>query len=106
MGELDGFFNKPAMARRDWIETVRQYEQSGLTQKAFAEQQQMSVSTLQLWLAQSRRQHSQLLPVQVVNAQPSFSAFIELELRDGARLRFTTGTDTAYLAQLVRALSS
>ena len=97
------------MARRDWVEVVEQYKQSGLTQKAFVEQQQMSISTLQLWLARARRQHAssaQLLPVHVVNAQHSSSSFIELELKGGTRLRFTTGTDSAYLAQLVRALSS
>src|SRR4051812_40122259 len=95
------------MAKRDWIETVRQFEQSGLTQEAFAAQKHMSFSMLQLWLARSRQQHatsSQLLPVHVVNARAETS-FIELELQTGARLRFSTGTDSTYLAQLVRALS-
>ena len=65
------------MARQDRFEVV-EHKHSGLTERDFAEQHQLS----------------QLLPIRVVNGQPSFATSIELELREGAQRRFTTGTNS------------
>jgi hypothetical protein len=96
------------MARQDWFEVVEQYKHSGLTQRAFAEQHHLPMSTLQCWLKRARNPlrpvAAQMLPVRVVDASPSPS-FLELEV-GSARLRFAVGTDTSYLALLIRALAS
>ena len=96
------------MARQDWFEVVEQYKHSGLTQRDFAEQQHLPMSTLQCWLKRSRNPlrpvAAQMLPVRVVEASPS-PAFLELEV-GSARLRFAFGTDPSYLALLIRALAS
>lgn len=96
------------MGRRDWAEVVEQFEQSGLTQRAFAERRGLPLSTLQSWIYRARRQRpasAALLPVRIVEAEPASAAPIELELPSGARLRFAPGTDPAYLARLLQALT-
>lgn len=100
----------------EWMQLLEKYEQSGLTQKEFAAQENLSLSTLQYWLYKRSKSHSKIdvnssprfLPIEVV-ASPALKAqadgeVIEAQLRCGARLRFVVGTDTRYLAELFAAL--
>ena len=100
-------------AREIWVGIVAQYEKSGLTQEAFAEERGIPVGTLRNWIYRLRREGDEgvpLLPVRVV-ASPALKAregdgaeLLELSLPSGARLRFPAGTDLGYLRQLAAAL--
>lgn len=109
-----------------WVRLAEQFEQSGLTQKQFAQQQALPLSTLQSWVYRRRRQvrpssavPMRLLPVEVLAASavsagsPEVLAasvvsagHLELVTAEGVRLRFAAGTDVAYLARLAAALRS
>lgn len=104
------------MSRQDeeleWIRVAQEFEASGLTQRQFAEQRGLVLSTLQSWIYRRRRQESQpggeplrLLPVQVTAGSPSTGSLIEVLTSGGARVRFAAGTDVEYIARLVAAVS-
>lgn len=113
-------------AKPQWVRIAEQFEQSGLTQKQFAQQHALPLSTLQSWVYR-RRRHAlpssaapmRLLPVEVL-ACPAVSAGslevlassavsagrLELVIAESVRVCFETGTDVAYLARLAAALRS
>ena len=101
------------LGRDQWIELVSEYKKSGLTQKDFAAQHQVSYNSLQFWLYKLRREADQsrrFLPVSVVaspapKARQTTSGWLEAMLPSGLRLRFEVGTDARYLAQLFNALA-
>ena len=102
-----------AQKREKWVEVVEEYERSGLTQTAFAQQRAVALSTLQSWLRRKRQQQApermRLLPVQVAAAGPPVRARdvpLEVMLPSGVRLAVTPGTDVGYVARLVQVLSS
>src|SRR3712207_189848 len=96
--------------KREWVRVAEEYEASGLTQREFAEQRGLRLSTLQSWVYRRRRQVStapavplRLLPVQVT-AAPVVRATLELVLPSGVRLSLEVGTEVQYVAHLVAAL--
>lgn len=93
------------MRREDWAEVVAEYQQSGKTQKDFAEEKGLVVATLQSWIYRAKRSGGgvKLLPVRVKEAARA-ERQLEVELGGGARLRFEEGTDCGYVAALVKAL--
>jgi transposase len=94
-----------------WVRVAEQFEQSGLTQKQFAQQRQLQLSTLQSWIYRRRRQESaappapmRLLPVEVT-APPAVQArSVEILMPGGVRVSFEAGTDVEYVARLVKAV--
>jgi hypothetical protein len=105
--------HKAQQKREKWVEVVEEYERSGLTQREFAAQRAVALSTLQCWLRRSRAQRTQetmrLLPVQIASAGLPVSASdtrLEVVLPSGVRLAITPGTDVQYVARLVQVLGS
>ena len=100
----------------EWLELLKEYETSELTQKEFVAKHDLSLSTFQWWLYRKSKQKkldsnssARFLPVEVV-ASPAPLARAggrdrgEASLRSGRVVRFGVGTDTRYLAELLAAL--
>jgi hypothetical protein len=95
-----------------WIRLAEQFEHSGLTQKQFAQQQQVPLSTLQSWVYRRRRQAAaasapsmRLVPVEVLApGATSEGGSVEVLTAGGVRVSFGAGTDVEYVARLVAAL--
>ncbi|MDC0710550.1 hypothetical protein POL68_37555 [Stigmatella sp. ncwal1] len=103
---------KPA-DKPQWVRIAEQFEHSGLTQKQFAQQQGVPLSTVQSWIYRRRRQVAapsapavRLLPVEVAEPTVSSAGKMEVLTCRGARVSFASGTDVAYVARLVAALES
>jgi hypothetical protein len=102
--------SKPA-DKPQWIRVAEQFEQSGLTQKQFAQQQGLPLSTVQSWIYRRRRQASggsvppvRLLPVEVSSTPVAEQGRLEIITAQGARVSVAVGTDVEYVAGLVAAL--
>lgn len=94
-----------------WIRVAEQFEASGQTQREFAQQQKLPLSTLQSWVYRRRRQEAgtqspavRLLPVELSSSLGAASSCVEVRTRSGARLSVEPGTDVEYVARLVAAL--
>ena len=115
-----------------WTKVVADFELSGKTQRAFAEERQIDLHRLRYWIYALRnasrplveeeqsssvkapdqavpKQATRMLPVRVVaspapKAREGEAELLELALPSGARLRFPAGTDLRYLQQLAAAL--
>ncbi|NNC18611.1 IS66 family insertion sequence element accessory protein TnpB [Corallococcus exiguus] len=94
----------------EWESVAEAFEASGLTQREFAQQRGVRLSTLQSWVYRRRRAATargepvRLLPVQVATAPVASESVLEVVAASGARVRFAVGTDVAYVARLVAAL--
>lgn len=102
--------SKPA-DKSQWVRIAEQFEQSGLTQKQFAQQQGLPLSTVQSWIYRRRRQASRrqeqpvrLLPVEVSTTPVGDRGGLEIITAAGVSLRVPAGTDVEYVARLVAAL--
>lgn len=108
-------------ARDIWVQIIRQYEKSHLTQEAFAEQRHIPVGTLRSWIYRLRRQNNEatggseatsILPVRVIaSTAPAArevaaegAPAIELILSASMRLRFPPSTAPRVIAELVTLL--
>jgi hypothetical protein len=99
----------------EWQKLIEEFRASGLQQKEFCAKHDVSLGTFQFWLYRKAKRSSgsesksapTFLPVEVV-ASPAPLArageLIEVALRSGAVVRFSTGTDTRYIAELLAAL--
>lgn len=96
---------------------MAEYERSGLQQKEFVAKHDVSLSSFQYWLYKQNKSASKFdvkprqrfLPVQVVGspaptARGTSERLVEVAVRGAVVLRFTVGTDTRYVAELVAAL--
>jgi transposase len=115
--------------RQLWTNLVADFETSGLSQRAYAAQKQISLSNLRYWMYKLRNQSRplateqlesapeqrhprrarRLLAVDVVasaapKARPPEDGMLELALPSGLRLRFHPGVDLDYLRELAAAL--
>lgn len=103
--------------REPWVATVAEFERSKLTQAEFALRRGVPLSTLQSWIYKSRRERKasvSLVPVRVIasTAPPARGAEfgvgggdeIEIELKTGMRLRFSTSVDLDYVVALAQRL--
>jgi hypothetical protein len=102
--------NKPA-DKPQWVRIAEQFEHSGLTQKQFAQQQGLPLSTVQSWIYRRRRQSAAshapsvgLLPVTMGPPVESSAGKVEVLTASGVRVSFAMGTEVTYVAQLVAAL--
>ncbi|MDC0711289.1 hypothetical protein POL68_22660 [Stigmatella sp. ncwal1] len=103
---------KPA-DKPQWVRIAEQFEHSGQTQKQFAQQHGLPLSTVQSWIYRRRRQASavrvpavRLLPVEVAEPTVSSEGKVEVLTGRGVRVSFALGTDVSYVARLVAALES
>ncbi len=102
-------------ARDIWIQIVRQFEGSGVTQEEYAEQRGIPVGTLRSWIYKLRREAEAVpvLPVRVIAStapsarQPEVAAGgIEIEVGHALRVRFPSSTPMAVVAEFVSLLHS
>ena len=93
--------------------TVAEFERSDLTQERFALRRGIPLSTLRSWiykLRQERKTSVSLVPVRVIaSTAPTArgaeaAAEIEVELRTGVRLRFSSSVEPDYVAALAQRL--
>lgn len=101
--------------REPWVATVAEFERSKLTQAEFALRHGVPVSTLRSWIYKSRRERKasvSLVPVRVIaSTAPTARGIefgggdeIEIELKTGVRLRFSTSVDLDYVVALAQRL--
>jgi hypothetical protein len=90
---------------------VEEFERSKLTQDSFASRREIPATTLRSWIYKLRRERKasvSLVPVRVIASAPAAreadTAVIEVELRTGVQVRFSTGADLDYVAALVQRL--
>lgn len=109
--------NTPQRKRRGFTPRERKrlvglYEKSGHSARAFCDEHKVSPSSLWRWLARAREiggeeSHDCTLveiPMLALSPPNAPSAAVRMELAGGTRLEIATGTDTVWLATLVRAL--
>ena len=92
----------------EWAKLIERYDQSGLTQKAFAKHEGIKYPTLVAWLGRRRREALRAGSPRAsfatlrLDAPPSVArAPLEVVLPDGTRLR---GDEPMQIAALVKAL--
>ena len=105
-------------SRDKWVEIIRVFEKSKLTQEAFAEERNLPVGTLRTWIYRLRHEEKRstagdeavpILPVRVIAStaplarQPSEDtvAAIEVAVGESVRLRFPPSTPPSVIAELV-----
>ncbi|RUO88049.1 IS66 family insertion sequence hypothetical protein [Corallococcus sp. AB018] len=89
----------------EWVRVAEAFGASGQTQREFALEQGVRLSTLQSWVYRSRRaEAARAEPVRLLPVQVATESVLEVVAASGARVRFAVGTDVAYVALLVAAL--
>jgi hypothetical protein len=109
MKQIEAASKRPGQQRTraaERLEMVERFQRSGLTRKAFAAREGVPRSTLDFWLyvARHRSQSSSLVfrEVQIsVPAEPAGWA-MEIESRDGLRVRLREALGGSELARLLR----
>ncbi len=87
---------------------VRDFEQSGLSRKAFSSARGLSPHTLDYYRARHRARRAvtvarELLPVDLIG-RPPVSGSLRVELASGRRIVVEAGFDVSVLKQLIAAL--
>lgn len=81
---------------------VRAYEESGLTQKAFAEREGVKYTTFVSWVQAARRSGVEGKVDFAEVTLPRANVALEVQLRDGTTIRGHNVEDVARLLRLVR----
>jgi hypothetical protein len=84
-----------------WSERVEAFERSGQSRRAWCRQAGLNPNTLDYWRSRLRAT-SALVPIVVSD---SGTTDIEVRLPSGVQIGARSGTDTAWLASLLRALA-
>lgn len=89
---------------------VRDFEQSGLSRKAFCSAHGIALHTLDYYRARHRTRRvtpaaQELLPVELIGASP-VSGCLRLELANGRRIVVEAGFDVSHLKRLIAVLES
>jgi Trp operon repressor len=98
------------LGRESWVKLIEEFSASGLSQREFAEQKQVSLATLQFWIYKLRREvKARFVPVHVVASAASTtrgaeSASVEVVTRSGHLLRFGAGVEPRYIAAVLAEL--
>ena len=102
--------SKRATNRQRWFDRIEDWKQSGLTQKAFCEQQQLGLGSFQRWRGIFMREELpeassavSFLPVKVRVAPASSLALV---IDDHLRIEIPAGFDPVILQQVVQALQA
>ena len=85
---------------------IREWQKSGLTQKAWCEKQQIKYHVFHYWYKRYRNDASpatqnQFIALQIEPAVAAGAAYMELILVDGKRLLFHQPVSTDYLKALI-----
>jgi len=93
--------------RPEWTGLVREWQSSGLSQKAFAQRKGIAVTTLSWWSCRLRREAQEqagLVAVDVVDDVAAGSVDFRVELAGGRTVLVPASFDAVALRRLVRAL--
>ena len=85
-----------------WAKRMRAFERSGLTRRAWCEQEGVPLSTLDYWRCRLRHSSSALVPV-VVSDVAAKVASMEISVA-GVQLRVPTNIDADWLCRVLRGL--
>ncbi len=94
-------------SREEWTKLIELYEQSGLTQKAFAKREGLKYATFVAWLGRLRRHRVVVGSPRAsfatlrLDGPPAVGAALEVVLPDGMRVR---GEEPLKVAALLKAL--
>lgn len=103
---------KPPRARVTWTpeeraEWLAMFEMSGQTAAEFCRDNDLSPATLSWWLRKPQAAEAtegEFVEVPVPTPRAASNTAVTMHLSSGARLEIATGTDVAWLAQLLRAV--
>ena len=94
--------------RQRWFDRIETWKQSGLTQKAFCEQQQLGLGSFQRWrrifLRGEKPEASSAVSFLPVNVTVDKASSLALLIDDQLRIEIPAGFDPVTLKQVVQAL--
>jgi len=94
--------------RQRWFDRIETWKQSGLTQKAFCEQQQLGLGSFQRWRGTFMRggkpEASSAVSFLPVNVTVDKALCLALLIDDHLRIEISAGFDPVMLKQVVHAL--
>ena len=96
--------------RQRWFDRIETWKQSGLTQKAFCEQQQLGLGSFQRWrgifMRGEKPEASSAVSFVPVNVTVDKASSLALLIDDQLRIEIPAGFDPVTLKQVVQALQS
>ena len=94
--------------RQHWFDRIETWKQSGLTQKAFCEQQQLGLGSFQRWrgifMRGGKPEASSAVSFLPVNVTVDKASGLALLIDDQLRIEIPAGFDPVTLKQVVQAL--
>ena len=94
--------------RQHWFDRIETWKQSGSTQKAFCEQQQLRLGSFQRWrgifMRGERPEASSAVSFLPVNVTAAPASSLALRIDDHLRIEIPAGFDPVTLKQVVQAL--
>ncbi len=94
--------------RQRWFDRIETWKQSGLTQKAFCEQQQLGLGSFQRWrgifMRGEKPEASSAVSFVPVNVTVDKASSLALLIDDQLRIEIPAGFDPVTLKQVVQAL--
>ena len=96
--------------RQHWFDRIETWKQSGLTQKAFCEQQQLGLGSFQRWrgifMRGEKPEASSAVSFLPVNVTVDKASSLALLIDDQLRIEIPAGFDPVTLKQVVQALQA
>ena len=96
--------------RQRWFDRIEAWKQSGLTQKAFCEQQQLGLGSFQRWrgifMRGEKPEASSAMRFVPVNVTVDKASSLALLIDDHLRIEIPAGFDPVILRQVVQALQA
>ena len=96
--------------RQRWFDHIKDWKQSGLTQKAFCEQQQLRLGSFQRWrgifMQGEEPEASSAVSFLPVNVTAALTSSLALVINDYLRIEIPAGFDPVILKQVVQALQA
>jgi hypothetical protein len=105
---MSSSLSKRDINRQRWLERIHEWEQSGLTQKAFCKQRHLGLASLQRWRRLFKTEEAShnpapvaFLPVSVKETNP---ADLTVVVSDDLRIEIPAGFDPNALRQVIEVL--
>ena len=96
--------------RQRWFDRIETWKQSGLTQKAFCEQQQLGLGSFQRWrgifMRGEKPDASSAVSFVPVNVTVDKASSLALLIDDQLRIEIPAGFDPVTLKQVIQALQA
>ena len=96
--------------RQRWFDRIETWKQSGLTQKAFCEQQQLGLGSFQRWhgifMRGEKPEASSAVSFVPVNVTVDKASSLALLIDDQLRIEIPAGFDPVTLKQVIQALQA